>query len=164
MKRMSGKFLLPDNMEKSDNPCAYKLIVSPIIFVLLFRGGILDKKIIVVDDEEDIQFLFEQEFFDEIEAGKIEFQFFLSADKALKYLDEIDTDNISYVISDVCMPGMDGLELLRLIKEKYPDIKVIMITASVNKENYETAEKYGALKYIVKPIDFDELKRDILND
>ncbi len=120
------------------------------------------RKIIVVDDEEDIQFLFEQEFYDEIEEGKVGFDFFLSADEALKYLDNTNTNNISYIISDVCMPGTDGLELLRIIKQKYNHIEVIMITASVNRENYEKAEEYGALKYIIKPIDFDRLKKDIL--
>ncbi len=120
------------------------------------------RKIIVVDDEEDIQFLFEQEFYDEIEEGRVRFDFFLSADEALKYLDNTNSDDISYIISDVCMPGIDGLELLRIIKQKYNHIKVIMITASANRENYERAEEYGALKYIIKPIDFDRLKKDIL--
>ncbi len=115
--------------------------------------------VIVVDDEEDVQFLFEQEFYEDIESYRIKFHFFLTAIEALAYINSIDINNIDYIISDICMPGINGLDFLKKIKEDYPQSKIIMITASVNKEYYEIAKEYGAEDYMVKPIDFNSLKQ-----
>ena len=120
-------------------------------------------KVMVVDDEEDIQSLFKQKFRKEIKAGEIQFHFCLSAEAALNYLGNQDEASIVLILSDINMPGMNGLELLRILKEKFPDLKVFMITAYGDEKNYQTAMAYGADDYITKPVNFDTLKNKILN-
>ncbi|AFZ06882.1 response regulator receiver protein [Oscillatoria nigro-viridis PCC 7112] len=118
-------------------------------------------KVMVVDDEEDVQSLFKQKFRKEIKAGKIEFHFALSAKAALDYLESHKNQSIVLILSDINMPGMNGLELLRITKEKFPDLKIFMITAYADETNYQTAMAYGSDDYITKPVNFDELKEKI---
>ncbi|MEG4352149.1 response regulator [Microcoleus sp. LAD1_D5] len=120
-------------------------------------------KVMVVDDEEDIQSLFKQKFRKEIKAGQIEFHFALSAKTALDYLENPKKASIVLILSDINMPGMNGLELLRIIKQKFPDIKVFMITAYGDETNYQTAISYGSDDYITKPVNFETLKNKIIN-
>jgi CheY-like chemotaxis protein len=120
-------------------------------------------KVMVVDDEEDIQSLFTQKFKKEIKAGQIEFKFSLSAEAALNYLENQEEASIVLILSDINMPGMNGLELLRILKEKFPDLKVFMITAYGDERNYQRAIAYGADDYITKPVNFDTLKINIIN-
>ena len=118
-------------------------------------------KIMVVDDEEDIQSLFKQKFRKEIKAEQIQFHFALSAEAALNYLETQEKASIVLILSDINMPGMNGLELLKLIKEKFPNLKVFMITAYGDDKNYQTAMEYGADGYIIKPVNFEQLKEKI---
>jgi YesN/AraC family two-component response regulator len=67
------------------------------------------------------------------------------------------------VLSDINMPGINGLELLKAVKEKYPQIRVSMITAYGDEQNFETAMSTGAEHYFTKPIDFVQIKKDMLN-
>ncbi|MEG4572669.1 response regulator [Microcoleus sp. N3A4] len=120
-------------------------------------------KVMVVDDEEDIQSLFTQKFRKEIKAGQIQFYFALSAEAALDYLENNKEASIVLILSDINMPGMNGIELLRIIKEKFPDLKVFMITAYGDERNYQTAIAYGADDYITKPVNFESLKNKIIN-
>ena len=120
-------------------------------------------KIMVVDDEEDIQSLFEQKFRREIRNGDIEIQFALSARAALKALQSQESNDIFLILSDINMPGMSGLELLKIVKESFASLKVFMITAYEDDENYRLAMKYGADDYLNKPIDFKQLKEKIFN-
>jgi YesN/AraC family two-component response regulator len=120
-------------------------------------------KVMVVDDEEDIQSLFKQKFRKEIKAGQIEFHFALSAETALEYLENDDEASIVLILSDINMPGMNGLELLKILKEKFAELKVFMITAYGDERNYQTAIAYGADDYITKPVNFDTLKNKIIN-
>ncbi|MEG4497935.1 response regulator [Microcoleus sp. F10-C6] len=120
-------------------------------------------KVMVVDDEEDVQSLFKQKFRKEIKAGKIEFHFSLSAKAALDYLESHKKASIVLILSDINMPGMNGLELLRIIKQKFPVLKVFMITAYGDEKNYQTAMAYGADDYITKPVNFDIVKNKIIN-
>jgi CheY-like chemotaxis protein len=116
-------------------------------------------KIMVVDDEEDVQLLFRQE----IKKGQIEFQFAFSAKEALEYLEGQPGNCVVLILSDINMPGMNGLELLKIIKDKFPNLKVFMITAYGDEENYRIAMEYGADDYLHKPVAFDKLKDKILN-
>ena len=75
-------------------------------------------KILVVDDEKDVQVLFEQRFRKEIRNKEMEFVFAFSGEEALAYLNEHEHEAV-LILSDINMPGMSGLELLRHIKEKY---------------------------------------------
>ena len=120
-------------------------------------------KIIVVDDEPDVQFLFKQRFRREIRKEEIEFNFFLSAGEVIDYLSTNNNIDIVLILSDINMPGMNGLELLKIIKEKTPEQKVFMITAYSDEHNYKTAVEYGADDYLTKPLDFSGLKEKILS-
>lgn len=120
-------------------------------------------KILVVDDEEDIKSLFEQRFRKEIKNKEMEFAFAFSGEEALKFMEENDHEAI-LILSDINMPGMSGLELLKRIKSKYksPPPPVIMITAYGDPISYETAIQLGADDFLTKPLEFSILK-NILN-
>ena len=116
-------------------------------------------KILVVDDEKDVQILFEQRFRKEIKDGEIDFVFAFSGEEALKYMKGHEQEAV-LILSDINMPGMSGLELLGQIKKKYhkPPPLVMMITAYGDAENYSTAKELGADDFLTKPIDFTALK------
>jgi two-component system, chemotaxis family, chemotaxis protein CheY len=118
-------------------------------------------KILVVDDEKDVQVLFEQRFRKEIKNKEMEFAFAYSGEEALKYLNELHEAVL--ILSDINMPGMSGLELLRHIKEKHhePPPLVMMITAYGDAENYNTAMKLGADDFLTKPLEFSLLKEKL---
>ena len=113
-------------------------------------------KILIVDDEKSILDLLSMVFKKE---GYVIYTA-LSSQKALEILDEHDID---LVITDIRMPGMSGLDLLFHIKENYPDIPIIMITAYGSTREAVRALKAGALDYITKPFDIDELKIVVRN-
>jgi two-component system chemotaxis response regulator CheY len=117
------------------------------------------KKILVVDDEKDVQYLFQQRFRKEIKNGEIEFDFAFSGEEALSYLSDNDKEAV-LILSDINMPGMTGLELLKQIKSKHrmPPPVVMMITAYGDEENYNAAMTLGADDFLTKPIEFKLLK------
>lgn len=119
-------------------------------------------KILVVDDERDIQMLFEQRFRKEIRNGEVEFAFAYSGEEALQCLEKYQHEAV-LILSDINMPGMSGLELLRKIKQKHhePPPVVMMITAYGDAENYKSAIELGADDFVTKPVDFGELKEKI---
>jgi DNA-binding NtrC family response regulator len=116
-------------------------------------------RIMVVDDERDIKPLFEQQFRRELRAGLIEFKFVFSGEDALNCLKEFGTQEIVLILSDINMPGMNGLILLKLLKENYPHLKVFMVTAYGDEKNYQAAKEFGADNFLTKPIDFAQLKK-----
>ncbi|NER46204.1 MAG: response regulator [Symploca sp. SIO1A3] len=120
-------------------------------------------RIMVVDDEQDVQLLYRQKFRKELKKGTIEIHFVLSAKEALEYLHAQGSDNLLLILSDINMPGMNGLELLKIIKESYEHIKVFMITAYGDDENYQLAMEYGADDYLHKPVEFGMLKEKIFD-
>ena len=115
--------------------------------------------ILVVDDETDIRALFEQKFRKEIRDNVFTFEFAHSGEAALELLNKKGS-NIILILSDINMPGMSGLELLRRVRGIYPEAppKVFMITAYGDKENRERADVLGADDFLTKPIDFSNLK------
>ncbi|MBK6732209.1 MAG: response regulator [Bacteroidetes bacterium] len=119
-------------------------------------------KILVVDDEHDIQVLFEQRFRKEIKNGEMEFAFAFSGEEALSYLGELHQEAV-LILSDINMPGMSGLELLEKIKTKYhePPPVVMMITAYGDAENFNIAKRLGADDFLTKPVDFIALKEKL---
>jgi CheY-like chemotaxis protein len=116
-------------------------------------------KIIVVDDEQDVQILYRQQFRKEIRQDQIRLCFAFSAEEALERLQDKGADCL--VLADINMPGMNGLEMLRVIKTRYPDLKVFMVTAYGDEQNYQKAIEYGADDYIRKPVQFERLKEKI---
>lgn len=119
-------------------------------------------KILVVDDEKDMEILFQQRFRKEIKEHKVEFAFAFSGEDALIYLSQLNHEAV-LILSDINMPGMSGLELLRHIKEKYenPPPVVMMITAYGDTDNYNQAMKLGADEFLTKPVDFNLLKEKL---
>ena len=119
-------------------------------------------KILVVDDERDVQVLFEQRFRREIKSNELNFVFAFSGEEALAYLNNHDHEAV-LILSDINMPGMSGLELLGHIKQKYqaPPPVVMMITAYGDEENYNTAKRLGADDFLTKPVDFSLLKEKL---
>lgn len=119
-------------------------------------------KILVVDDEHDVKILFEQRFRKEIKNGAVDFVFAYSGEEALSYLN-IHKHEAVLILSDINMPGMSGLELLRHIKQKYhePPPVVMMITAYGDAENFKTAKELGADDFLTKPVDFNSLKEKL---
>ena len=125
-------------------------------------------KILVVDDEKDMQMLFEQRFRKEIRNHEMEFAFAYSGEEAISYLNQHVHEAV-LILSDINMPGMSGLELLAYIKNKYasPPPVVMMITAYGDADNYNQALQMGADDFLTKPIDFSVLKEKLkmqLND
>lgn len=118
-------------------------------------------KFLVVDDETDIELLFLQKFRKEIRNDGLELVFAFSGEQALEVIGSAQPPDVVYVFSDINMPGMTGLELLNVIKEKYPDIHVSMISAYGDAENQKKAIESGAKEFFTKPIDFGSLKREI---
>ncbi len=118
--------------------------------------------ILVVDDEADMQMLFEQRFRKEIRDGKFHFAFATSGEDALDYMGQHQHQAV-LILSDINMPGMNGLELLRHIKEKYekPPPVVMMVTAYGDEENYQQAMRLGADDFLTKPLDFTLLKEKL---
>jgi len=118
--------------------------------------------VLVVDDETDVQTLFEQRFRRELRNGEIELNFAFSGEQAINYLD-LHQQEAVLILSDINMPGMTGLELLRKIKEKYelPPRVVMMITAYGDDGNYNEAMSLGADDFLTKPVDFVALKEKL---
>lgn len=117
--------------------------------------------VLVVDDELDVEALFKQRFRREIKAGVLSCQFAHSGEEALAYLRSNGPAELILILSDINMPGMSGLELLKHIKQAHGDLKVFMITAYGDSQNYNAAIAAGADDFINKPIDFDSLKAKI---
>ena len=119
-------------------------------------------KILVVDDEQDVQVLFQQRFRREIKKGEYQFVFAFSGQEALDYMNEHSHEAV-LILSDINMPGMTGLELLENIKTKYkaPPPVVMMITAYGDAENYNTAMRLGADDFLTKPVEFNQLKEKL---
>lgn len=118
-------------------------------------------RMMVVDDEHDVEALFRQKFRKELREGTVDFHFTFSAESALEFLRTSHAADVVLILSDINMPGMNGIELLRILKEQYPRMRVFMITAYDDKEKYDKSVAYGADEYLTKPIDFDRLKTAI---
>ena len=113
-------------------------------------------KILVVDDEPDLEPLVLQRMRRAIRRGVYEFVFARNGVEALKKLDE--EDDIDMVLSDINMPEMDGLTLLEQIPTVNPDIRAVIISAYGDMQNIRTAMNRGAFDFVTKPLDFDDLR------
>jgi len=118
-------------------------------------------KFLVVDDEPDVETLFRQKFRKEVGKGIMELEFAFSGSEAIDILKSNDPPEVMYIFSDINMPGMSGWELLEKVKTEFPDIKVSMISAYGDQDNYDKAMDSGAKAFFTKPIDFDSLKKEV---
>jgi CheY-like chemotaxis protein len=114
--------------------------------------------ILVVDDEPDVAELFRQRFRREARQGTYVLHFAGSGPEALDRLAKEIQPALVAVLSDINMPGMDGFELLGEIKQRRPDLPVMMVTAYGDDERRRRANELGAVDFIAKPVDFDQLK------
>lgn len=119
-------------------------------------------KILVVDDEADVQPLFTQCFRKEIRDQEFEFDFANSGEQALEYL-KGKSSEVLLILSDINMPGMSGIDLLWQIRHDYENAppSVMMITAYGDDENWRRAMENGAKDFLTKPLDFTLLKAKI---
>ncbi len=120
-------------------------------------------KILVVDDEPDVELMFKQKFRNELKSNEFYLNFALSGEQALIFMRTLDPFDLILVLSDINMPGMTGIELLKQIRESFPHLRVFMITAYGDSKNYEEAIRLGANEFLTKPVDFKLLKDRIIN-
>jgi CheY-like chemotaxis protein len=117
--------------------------------------------ILIVDDEPDIADLFRQRFRREVRQEQYVLHFAGSGEEALRRLAEIHPELI-VILSDINMPGMDGLELLGEIRRVRPDLPVLMVTAYGDDDRKRRADELGAAAFLSKPVDFEQLKQHLL--
>ena len=117
--------------------------------------------ILVVDDEEDVEELFRQQFRRDIRVGRFTMQFAQSAPTALQLIAEASEAKIILILSDINMPGMSGLDLLPKAKAVRPDVPIIMITAYGDPDTERKALENGAEALLTKPVDFAALRSEI---
>ncbi|MDD2556951.1 MAG: response regulator [Desulfuromonas sp.] len=109
------------------------------------------KSILVVDDEKISRYSLGKLL--ELEGYRVD-----SAADGFEALRKLRNNRVDLVLSDIKMPGLDGLGLLAQIREKYPDIYVIMVTAHGNVDMYLESANLGAFDFVHKPVRFEELK------
>jgi CheY-like chemotaxis protein len=117
--------------------------------------------ILVVDDVPDVAELFRQRFRRETREGSYVMHFAASGEKALDLLAGEIQPALTVILSDINMPGMDGLQLLGEIKQRRPDLPVMMVTAYGDDERRRRAHELGAFEFITKPVDFGRLKEQL---
>ena len=117
--------------------------------------------IMVVDDEPDVADLFRQRFRHEARDGTYVMHFAGSGEAALQQLTAGISPTLIVVLSDINMPGMDGLQLLGEIKQRFPVLPVVMVTAYGDDERRRLASELGASEFLTKPVDFDRLKAQL---
>ncbi len=113
-------------------------------------------RILMVDDEEDLELLVRQRFRRRIRKGEYEFLFAQNGKQALEALEE--NPDVHLVLSDINMPVMDGLTLLGQLEDSKPDVKAVIISAYGDMENIRTAMNRGAFDFVTKPVDFNDLQ------
>src|SRR5262245_45792353 len=117
--------------------------------------------ILVIDDESDVAELYRQRFRREVRQGTYTMHFANSGDDALGKLAGGVEPTLIAILSDINMPGMDGLDLLGEIKQRYPELPVMMVTAYGDDERRRRAEELGATEFLTKPVDFDSRKAQL---
>lgn len=117
--------------------------------------------ILVVDDEADVAELFRQQFRREVRQGLYVLHFASSGEDALAKLGDGIRPELIVILSDINMPGMDGLTLLHEIKRRWPEFRVMMVTAYGDDERRRAAHSSGAADFIAKPVDFNSLKQQL---
>lgn len=114
-------------------------------------------KILVVDDETDMEPMIRQKFRRHINEKTFDFEFAFNGIEALEKI--LEFPEIGIVLSDINMPGMDGLTLLTKLKElKNPGLKTVIVSAYGDMDNIRTAMNRGAFDFITKPVNFDDLE------
>ncbi|ASU31980.1 adenylate/guanylate cyclase domain-containing protein [Mucilaginibacter xinganensis] len=112
-------------------------------------------KILVVDDEADLELLVKQKFRRKIRENIYEFVFAQNGEEALERIKE--HPDLDVILSDINMPVMDGLTLLSRLPEANPMVKAVVVSAYGDMQNIRTAMNRGAFDFVCKPVDFEDL-------
>ena len=116
-------------------------------------------RILIVDDEPDLEPLILQRMRRKMRAGLYDFLFARNGVEALEALNQ--HPDIDVIISDINMPEMDGLTLLGQIRQRDPNIRAIIVSAYGDMKNIRTAMRRGAVDFITKPIDFEDFEETL---
>ena len=119
----------------------------------------MTNRVLVVDDEADLELLVRQKFRKRITAGDLEFMFARNGEEALRKLEEDRT--IEIVLTDVNMPVMDGLTLLSRVAGLPQLLRTVVVSAYDDMENIRAAMNRGAFDFLTKPIDFEDLEQTL---
>ncbi|WP_264563778.1 adenylate/guanylate cyclase domain-containing protein [Flavobacterium sp. N3904] len=112
-------------------------------------------KILVVDDEADLEILVKQKFRKKIRENVYQFIFAQNGEEALQKI--LEHPDLDIILSDINMPIMDGLTLLSKLPEANPMLKAVMVSAYGDMHNIRLAMNRGAFDFVCKPVDFDDL-------
>lgn len=115
-------------------------------------------EVLVVDDERDVELLFRQRFRKELRDNEISLHFEFSGEEAIKYLQTQSPLEVMMVLSDINMPGMNGLQLVEKVKSEFPSLRVIMVSAYGDENNKYEARQKGVDDFVTKPVEFEILK------
>jgi CheY-like chemotaxis protein len=118
---------------------------------------IMAKKMLIVDDEETLTYSLYQSFI----LAKSDYEV-VTAGSGEEALSKLESGDFNLVITDISMPGMSGLELLEIIKKKYPAIHVVVMTAYGSDEKKDEAMQGGADFYVEKPFEIKEIKKLVM--
>ncbi|MDC0345011.1 response regulator [Alphaproteobacteria bacterium] len=116
-------------------------------------------RLLVVDDESHLEILLAQKFRQKIKAGEYQFFFAQNGNEALSCMSQ--NPGIDLVITDINMPEMDGITLLRRLQNKYEKTKTMVMSAYSDEKSRHHAQQAGAIKFITKPISLKELEDTI---
>jgi signal transduction histidine kinase/response regulator of citrate/malate metabolism len=116
----------------------------------------MEPKVLIVDDEVDLEGLLLQKFRKKLRKNEISLFFAKNGIQALEKLAE--NPDMDIVITDINMPGMDGLSLLGKLNELYPLVKAVVLSAYGDMENIRTAMNRGAFDFLNKPVNFEDLE------
>ena len=114
-------------------------------------------QILVIDDEPDAEDLFKQHFRKEIRRGQLNLVFANSGEKAVQLLAEKAEPFAQAIFSDIKMPGMSGLDVLKTVRDRWPQVPVYMITAFGSDEMEQKVLNLGAQGFFTKPLNFAAL-------
>ena len=117
------------------------------------------RRVLVVDDEPEVEPMFRQRMRREVRAGVYEFLFARSGRHALEVLEE--NPDVQLVITDLNMPEMNGWQLLDALGEQWPGLPAMVVSAYGDDENVRRADERGAVGFVVKPVDFTDLREKV---
>ena len=116
-------------------------------------------KVLVVDDEPEVEAMFRQRLRRDLRSGRYEMLFASSGVHALEVMNE--HPNVAVVLTDLNMPRMDGMSLLSELRDRWPDVQPVVLSAYGDPKRVEEATGRGARAFMIKPVDFDVV-RDLL--
>ena len=119
------------------------------------------RKLLIVDDEPEVAIMFRQRMRREVRSGIYELLFAESGLEALEVLEQ--NPDVRLVLTDLNMPRMDGLALLDALCEDWPEVRSIVVSAYGDAVNKDKASERGASGFVVKPVDFPELKEMLVS-